>query len=244
MSTLPEPGTLLTALLSPRSESPSRGLPAVWSTSLPVLRAIGEGGELVDLGYEVMTGLDDRRRSRDTFTIRLRSPQGLALLRTRLLSVRWELERSGSDYLSARSGDASLVAEQIPDPGVYRVELVVPRAPHSPAQLLALGAALPGFEPLAPLLALGQLLSLGARRQASGAVIGRADLRLHPGRSSQALEIAASCGLAGNGRDHNRLRGRTPAGALTVYLLGPSAYLHLGPEPPMAGAWPDDPDEG
>ena len=39
-------------------------------------------------------------------------------------------------------------------------------------------------------------------------------------------------------------RGRSEAGSVHLYLLGDTAYVHLGAEPPMAGAWPDDPDEG
>lgn len=245
MATIPDPQALLGALQPARAGAPPpAGVPALWALALPVLRAVGEAGDLLDLGYEVGTGLEDRRRARDTFTLRVRCTQGLALLRTRLASVRWTLERSGVDYLSAHAGEASLTAELIPDPDVFRVEVQVPRAPLSPPQLEALAAALPAFEPLGPLLAQGQLISLGARRQASGALVARADLRLANGRASAALEAALATGLRPDARDPSHLRGASPAGPLHVWLIGRSAYLHLGPQPPIAGAWPDDPDEG
>lgn len=243
MSTAPPPALIEALIQAPAPDGGYR-LPAAWLASSTALGALGEAALFQDLGYEAHTGAEDSRKAKDRFILRMRLALGATGLRPRLLAARWTVDTASADFLRARAPEGSIMVEQLPEPGLFRAELDLVRPPLSPDALRALPSAIPAFVPLAGLFNLGRLRSLGVRRHSNGTLMGRADLRFGARQVEHAREIATSAGLRPDARDDARWRGRSEAGSVHLYLLGDTAYVHLGAEPPMAGAWPDDPDEG
>ena len=238
------PDALLGALIEAPAPTGGYRLPERWRARSPALDALAEAAVFVDLGYECHTGADDNRKARDRFTLRMRLPLGALGLRPRLLAARWSVDRASADFLRATSPEGTFTLEQTPDPGLFRGELDLGRAPLSADALRALPSAIPGFQGLAGLFNLGRVRSLGARRHQTGALMARADLGYGSLQGEHARGVATSAGLRPDAHDDARWRGRSEAGMLHLYLMRDRAAVHLGLEPPMAGAWPDDPDEG
>ena len=239
-----DPTALLSALIDAPPPEGGYRLPAAWISASTALSAMGPSALFQDLGYEIHTGAEDSRKARDRFILRLRLAMGATPLRSRLLAARWTVDQASADFLRARDEGASLTIEGLPEPGMFRAELDLPRPPLPPDALRALPSTMPAFAPLSGLFNLGRVRAFGVRRHASGALLARADLRFGARQVDHAREVAVAAGLRPSPGDDARWRGRSEAGPIHLYLMGDSACVHLGPEPPMAGAWPDDPDEG
>lgn len=238
------PSALLGALIDAPAPEGGYRLPALWLAASTALAALGPAALFQDLGYEVHTGAEDSRKARDRFILRMRLAMGATPLRARLLAARWAVDQASPDFLRARDQGDALTVEALPEPGLFRAELDLARAPLEPDALRALPSTLSAFAPLIGLFNLGRVRALGVRRHASGALLGRADLRFGARQIEHAREVAVAAGLRPSPGDDARWRGRSDAGPIHLYLMRDAAALHLGPEPPMAGAWPDDPDEG
>lgn len=244
MSTPAGSQSLLGALIAAPAPSGGYRLPEAWLAHSPALGAFGDAALFQDLGYESHTGAEDNRKAKDRFILRMRLALGATGLRPRLLAARWTVDRSSADFLRATSTEGTLMVEQTPEPGLFRAELDLNQRPLAPDALRALPSAVPAFDVLAGLFNLGRVRSLGARRHQTGSLLARADLGFGARQIEHARDVARAAGLRPDAHDDARWRGRSEAGPIHLYLMRDRAAVHLGPEPPMAGAWPDDPDEG